>query len=106
PRPGEALVAAEAPALAELAMHVDQPLRSGALVQVIDILRNETKVARPLLVQPRQRQMRRVRLDGPELFATSIIEGVHKRGVARERVGGANVLAPMSLPHHTRPPRA
>ena len=42
----------EAPATGQLAMHVDQPLRARALVQIVDVLGNQQQLARPRRVEP------------------------------------------------------
>ena len=84
-------------------MHVDQPLRAGPLVQIVDILRDEQELARPFLIQPRQRPMRRVRLDGPELGPPLVVEGVDQRRIARESLGRADILDAMPLPQPVGP---
>src|SRR5437868_1448066 len=48
-------------------MHVDEPLRPGALVQVVDILRDQQQVARPFGVHTRERPVRRIRLHRRQL---------------------------------------
>ena len=53
--PRKALVARQAPAAGQLAVHVEQPLRARALVQIVDILGDQQQLARPFGVEPRQR---------------------------------------------------
>src|SRR5207253_10764180 len=47
PKPAEARIARRAPTPGQLAMHVEQPLRAGPFVEVVDILRNQQQLARP-----------------------------------------------------------
>ena len=47
----------------QFAVHVEQPRRPGALVQVVDILRDDQQLARPFGIEPRQRAMRGIGLD-------------------------------------------
>ena len=84
-------------------MHVEQPLRSGALVQVVDILRDQQQLARPFRIEPRQRLVRGVRLDRRELRPPRIVEGVNQRRIAAERLGRADILDPMALPQAVGP---
>jgi hypothetical protein len=83
-------------------MHVDQPLRSGALVKVIDVLRDEQQLACPLGIQLRQSAMRGVRLDGAQLGPTGIIEGMYQRRVTRERLRGRHVFDAVPFPEAVR----
>ena len=79
-------------------MHVKQSLRPGAFVQVIDILRHDQKLARPLRVEPGKRVMRCIGLDGAERRAPCVIEAVDGFGIARKRLRGAHILDAMPLP--------
>ena len=47
-------------------MHVQQPPRPGALVQVVDILRHDQQIALPCRIQLGQRTMRGIGLDPGE----------------------------------------
>src|SRR6476619_5812343 len=104
PAPGETLIARQAPSLRQLAMHVDQPFRSSALVQVVDILRDQQQLARPLRVEPCERPMRGIRPDRPKLRSTGVVEGMHKRRIAPERLGSRDVVHAMTFPKTVRPP--
>ncbi len=84
-------------------MHVEQPLRPRALVQVVDILGDDQQFARPLRVEPRQRDMRRIGLDLAQPRPPRIVELLHQRRVARERLGRRDILDPMPLPQPVRP---
>ena len=101
-RPREALVAGEAPALGQLAMHVQQPLRSRALVQIVDVLRDQQQLAGPFGIQPGQGLVGSVGLDRPQLCPTGVVEGVNQRGVAAKSLGGADILDPMPFPQSVR----
>ena len=65
-------------------MHVKQPFCSGALMQVIDILRDNQEVAWPFGIEPRQRQMRRIGLDYVQLCTSCIVEFVDQPRIAGE----------------------
>ena len=72
-------------------MHVDDPRRAGALVQVVDVLRDEGEPAAPLreaCFERGEREMGRVRPGGDEVAAARVVEGEHRFGVAGEGLGG------------------
>lgn len=79
-------------------MHVQQPLRPGALVEVVNILGDEQQLARPLGVQPRQRPVGSIGLDRPEPCAARIVEGMDQRGVALEGFRSRDILDAMTFP--------
>ena len=83
-------------------MHVEQPLRPRALVQVVDILRDEQQLARPLGIEPRERLVRRIGLDRSELLAPRIVESVDQRRIAAESLGRRDVLDTMAFPQAVR----
>ena len=71
-------------------MHVDDAVRAGPLVQIVDILGDERQAAAPggePALEPRQRKMRRIRLCVPEVLPPRVIEGEHALRVAREGFG-------------------
>ena len=72
--------------LYELAVHVDEVLRTRALVQVVDVLGDQQHFARPFAFEPRERLVRRVRhhLGVLQTGAAGVVELLHARGVARE----------------------
>ena len=78
-------------------MHVKQPLRTGALVQVIDVLRDQQQIARPSVVEARQCLVRSIWLDRAKLCSTSIVEGVDKPRVAAKGFRGADIFDSMSF---------
>ena len=84
-------------------MHVEQPLRARALVQVVDILGDQQQLARPLGVEPRQRVVRRIGLDRSELRPPRVVESVNQRRIAAEGLGRADVLDPMPFPQAVGP---
>ncbi len=84
-------------------MHMQHPLATAPLVQVIDILGDEQKVAHPFPLQPRKRAMRRIWHDLGQLRAPLVIEAMDQRGVARQRLGRAHILDPVPFPQATWP---
>ena len=79
-------------------MHVQQPPRPGALVQIVDILRDDQQLARPFGIEPRQRRVSGVGLPLGELRPPRIVKGVHQRRIARERFRRADILNAMVFP--------
>jgi glucose-6-phosphate isomerase len=51
-------------------------------MQIVDILRDEQQLARPLLVEARQRLVRRIGFDRPKLRPPCIVEGMDQRRIA------------------------
>src|SRR4029450_10752123 len=98
PLPWEAVIAGQAPALGHLAMHVQQPSRTGALVQIIDILGEDQPFARPFGIELRQCLVRRVGLDLAETRPPRIVELMHQRRVAAVGFGRRHVLDPVAFP--------
>ena len=82
---------------------MDQPLRSGALVQVVDILRDQQQLARPFGIEPRQRLVSGIRLDAAQLLSPRIVEGMDQRRIAAKCLGRADILDAMSLPKPVGP---
>lgn len=68
--------------LEQLAMHVDQGPRAGAFVQVVDVLGHHQDFARPVALEPGQRQMRGIRLHVrvQEPAAALVVEGARAAG--------------------------
>jgi hypothetical protein len=65
-------------------MHVDQPLGSGALMKVINILRHQEQFAGPSPIEPRERIVGGVRLHCLQVLTSCIIELVHQgRGLPK-----------------------
>ena len=81
----------------------EQPLRPGALVQVVDILGHQQQLAWPCGVEPRQSDMRRIGLDRGKRRPASIVESVDQLRIARIGLGRAHVLDAMSFPQAVRP---
>ena len=84
-------------------MHVQQPFRPGALVQIVDVLRDQQQLARPFGVEPRQRNVRGIRLDRPQLRPPRIVEGMDQRRIALKSLGRRDILDAMSLPQTIGP---
>src|SRR5262249_48964611 len=86
----------------KLAMHVDEVLCAGCLVQRVDVLGDGQHVT-VLALEPGKSEMGCV---GPRLFmpgATEIVEAMHENWVAREGFGRRHVLDPEILPESARP---
>ena len=84
-------------------MHMEQPFCPRALVQIVDILRDDQQFARPFGIEPRQRQMRRIGLHLGERRAPEVVEAMHQLGIPRQRLRRADILDPMPFPQPTRP---
>jgi hypothetical protein len=82
--------------LAEFAMHVDEPARARARMQVVDILGDEQERAGPVALEARQREMGGIRRDRrvAQLRATRVVERVDAPRIAREGLGCRDVLQP------------
>ena len=63
-------------------MHMQQPPRTRALVQVVDILRDDQQFAIPCPVERGQRLMRRIGHDHIQRCAPQVIEAMHQRRIA------------------------
>ena len=81
-----------------LAVHVDQPLRARALVQIVDILRHDQELAGPMRVEPCQRSMGGVGLFGLDRGAARIVKAVDQIGIADEGFGRRHILNPVLFP--------
>ena len=79
-------------------MHVQQPLRSRAFVQVIDILGDEQQLARPRGIEPRQRPVRGIGLDRAEPRPPGVVECVNQRRIAAKGLGRRHILDAMAFP--------
>lgn len=104
--PREARVAGEAPGGFQLAVHVEDSLRPGALVEIVDVLRHDQQLPRPFGIEPRERAMRLVGLDRRQLSPPRIVEGLDQSRIAPESFGRADILDPMSLPQAFRPAKS
>ena len=85
--PVDALFAGGAERPRQLAMHMDEMLGAGGLMQRVDILGHGQNLAAMLALQPRQRPMRRIRLRLAKMPPAEIVEFMHARGVAGEALG-------------------
>ena len=83
-------------------MHVQHPLRPRPLVQVVDILGDDQQLARPGRVELGERAMRRIGLDRAERRPARVVEAVHKLGIARQRLGRADILDAVPFPQPAR----
>ena len=85
-------------------MHVQQPPRPGAPVQVVHVLRDQKERARPAAVEFRERAMRGVGLHGRigELGAARVVEFLHARRIAPEGLRRRHILDAHALPDAVR----
>ena len=72
--------------------------RARALVQIVDVLRDERDPPGPRLHQPRERVMGRVRDRGQRVAPAGVVEGAHPVGIPGEGLGGRHVLEPVLRP--------
>ena len=79
-------------------MHVQQSPRPRALVQIIDILRDDQQFARPFGIEPRQRDMRRIGFDLSQPRPPRIVKLVDQHRIANKRLGRRDILDPVPLP--------
>ena len=83
-------------------MHVQQPFRARALVQVVDVLSDDQQLAVPFGIKPRQCHVRRIRAHPSQRRTPQIIEAMDQIRIARERLGRADVLDPVSFSNAVR----
>ena len=86
-------------------MHVQQPLRTRPLVQIVDILRDQEQFPQPFGIEPRQRAVRGIGLDGFELGPSRVVECMDQGRVAGEGLGRRDILDAMAFPQPVRPPK-
>ncbi len=79
-------------------MHVEQPPRPGAFVQVVDVLRDEKQLARPVRIEPRQSEVRGVGHHLAQPCPARVVKLVHERGVAGIGFGCRDILDPVAFP--------
>ena len=84
-------------------MHMDQPLRPGSLVQIVNVLSNEQQPAGPLAIKPCERLMRVIGLHGPKLRPPRIVEAMHQPGIAPKRLGRRDVFDAVAFPQTVGP---
>jgi hypothetical protein len=79
-------------------MHVQQALRSRALVEVIDILRDQQKLALPFLIEPGERIVRGVGLNARKPRASGVVERLDQRWIAAEGFGSRDIFDAVAFP--------
>ncbi len=84
-----------------LPMHMDQARGPGPFVQVVHILRHDQEIARPVPVQPRQRQMGRIGLSFLDILPPHIVEVQNKVRIPRKSLGRCDILNAVLLPKAT-----
>ena len=73
-------------------------MRTGALVEVVDILRHDQQLARPMLIKPGQRPMGGVGFDRGKRATPLVVEVEHQLAVSEQRLGRANLLDAAPFP--------
>ncbi len=89
--PGTANAASGAQRLVDLAVHMDQPLRAGAFMQLVDILRDEDHLARMLGLEAGEGEVSGVRGDVRMGFSAHIVEVEDALGIARITLGRRDI---------------
>src|SRR3982751_2679753 len=84
-------------------MHVEQALRASALVQVVDVLRDQQELSWPFRIQLRERAVCGVGLDRSELGAPRIVERMDQSRIAAKRFRSRYILDAVPLPQSIRP---
>ena len=79
-------------------MHMQEPLRAGPIMQIVDILCYDQQFARPFGIQLGQRPMGSVGLDLDKPRPPSVVKLVNQRRIAPERLGRRHILDPMPFP--------
>ena len=79
-------------------MHVDQPLRAGALVKVVDILGDQQEITWPFGLEPRKCLVRRVGTDARKFRSPSIVEAVNQCRIPAEGLGRSHVFNAVAFP--------
>jgi len=81
-------------------MHVQQVLRAGPVVQVINILGHQRHRAGMLLLQQGKSKVRGIGLDARllQLVTTLVVKTLHQRRIAGKGLRRGNILKPMVLP--------
>ena len=86
------------PCALQFAVHVEQPLRAAALVEVVDILGDDQKIPRPFGIKPCQRAMRRIGPHGRQRRPPRVVKALHQHRVAPERLRRRHILYAVPFP--------
>lgn len=98
-----AVVARGAPGGFQLAVHVQQAAGAAALVQVIDILRDDQQLAPPFRIEPAERQVGGVGDNLGKPRPAGIVESLHQHGIAGEGLRRRYILHPVAFPQAIEP---
>jgi hypothetical protein len=92
--PGENGLADLAADFQQLAMHVQNVLRSGPFVQVINVLSDQQNPSRPFFFQPRQGKMGGIGLNRRvgQLRSTGVVKGLDQVRIAGKPLGRGDIL--------------
>ena len=82
----------------DLAVHVDDPLRAGLLVEVVDVLGYEYQMPVPFSLEPRERKMGRVRPGVPVSCKPLAVEFQYPKGVSVKCLRRRDILDPDLTP--------
>ena len=102
PLPHDPCIAGRAQRGLQLTVHVEQPLRPGLFMQIVDILGDDQQLPRPFRIEPGERAMCGVGLDRRQRRAAGVVEAVDEIRILRERLGRADVLHTVPLPQAAR----
>ena len=80
------------------AVHMDQPPRPRAFVQIIDILRHNGEHPRPVRIQRSERPVRGIGLRGLDVGAALIVKAEDQIGVTRKGFGRGDIFYAVLFP--------
>jgi len=83
-------------------MHMHQPRSARALMQIIDILRDDQQFATPRRIEPRERDMRRIGDNSRQRGAACIIKPMDQSRIGGERMRRTYILDAVPLPQAAR----
>ena len=87
-------------------MHMDQAPGAGSFMKIIDILGDDEQIAGPSSVQFRQGVMSGIRLNFVQFRAPLVIEAMHQRSIALQRLWRADIFDPMPFPQTVGPTKS
>lgn len=79
-------------------MHVDDVAGSSPFVKIINVLRDYCEPLTDLLLESRQSEVRRVRLNPEHSCASLIVEAQHEVGIGSETFGRRHLVNVVTLP--------
>lgn len=79
-------------------MHVDEPARSGAFVEIVNVLGDQQECSGPCGFESGEGGVGGVRLDCPQCGAAEIVEAVHQLGFPIESLRAGDILDAVAFP--------